>query len=177
MIWNTSSFSGRLYDDHKSIVFHELDHDTIDLVDAMNIEERDKWQDLFQEDPDVVERIEPFATQDQRPVVLMATANLCAMGLNLHRAHHLVKLDVDFLDGGDRQALKRIYQIGQLLICYAWRFITTDNTEHRMVRLRQELRAGIVNEAYKSSGPTSFIFLYIHICSRGWAWRRGKYVW
>lgn len=61
-IWDTLSFSGRLYDDHKSNIFHELDHDTIGLVtiDAMDVEEQDKLQDLFQEDPDVVEEIEPF---------------------------------------------------------------------------------------------------------------------
>lgn len=99
-------------------------------------------------------------------MVLTATANLCALGLTLHCAHHLVKLDVDFLEGGDRQALKRIYRIGQLSICYVWRFITTNNTEDCVVRLRQELRAGIVNEASKSSGPISFSFLYIHTCSQ-----------
>ena len=43
----------------------------------------------------------------------VTTSNLYLLGLTLHRAHHLVKFDVDFLDGGDRQVLKRIYRIGQ----------------------------------------------------------------
>ena len=43
----------------------------------------------------------------------VTTSNLYLLGLTLHRAHHLVKFDVDFLDGGDRQILKRIYRIGQ----------------------------------------------------------------
>ena len=36
-----------------------------------------------------------------------------SIGLTLHRAPHLVKFDVDFLAGYDRQIIKRIWQIGQ----------------------------------------------------------------
>lgn len=115
----------------------------------MATEERDRWQDLFQEDPDIMEELLAAYPNDKPPQVLTATANLCSVGLTLHKAHHLVKLDVDFLDGGDRQALKRIYRIGQRYKCYVWRFLTTDNTEECMVRRRQELRAGIVSLAFK----------------------------
>ena len=73
---------------------------------------------------------------DVPPRVLVAISNLCALGLILYKAHHLVKLDVDFLDGGDRQALKRIYRIGQTEICFVWRFFTEDNTEEAIVRRR-----------------------------------------
>ena len=71
------------------------------------------------------------------------------VGLTLHRAAHLVKFDVDFLDGYDRQMIKRIWRIGQQRACYVWRYFTADSTEEVLIKMRQELRSGIVHEAYK----------------------------
>nr|AUW31013.1 hypothetical protein [Cladonia uncialis subsp. uncialis] len=120
------------------------------LIDStMNPEKRDYWQDLFQEDPDIIPNLTKQNPDDEPPRILVATTALCGLGLTLHKAHHLVKFDVDFLDGGDRQAVKRIYRIGQKYKSFVWRFITTDNTEECMVRRRQELRAGFVKEAFK----------------------------
>ena len=115
----------------------------------MAVEERDLWQDLFQEDPDILPNLLETHPQHEIPRILVATSNLCSLGLTLHKAHHLVKFDVDFLDGADRQALKRIWRIGQKERSFVWRYITTDNTEECLVRRRQELRAGIMKEAFK----------------------------
>lgn len=115
----------------------------------MPVEERDRWQDFFQEDPQVLPELQAEHRDVVPPQILVATSQLCSLGLTLHKAHHLVKFDVDFLDGGDRQTMKRIYRIGQKQRSFVWRFITTDNTEECMVRRRQELRAGIVKEAFK----------------------------
>lgn len=115
----------------------------------MAVDERDRWQDFFQEDPVVLPELQELYPAYKPPRILVATSNLCSLGLTLHKAHHLVKFDVDFLDGGDRQAMKRIYRIGQKEKCFVWRFITNDNTEECIVRRRQELRAGIVEGAFK----------------------------
>ena len=90
---------------------------------------RDHWQDFFQEDPDILPDPQEQYSEVQPPRVLTATYNLCSLRLTLHKAHHLVKFDGDFLDDGDRQASKRIYRVGQREKSFVWRFITKDNTE------------------------------------------------
>ena len=47
----------------------------------------------------------------KQPRILVATSNLYSLGLTLHKTYHLVKFDVDLLDGGDCHVLKRIYRI------------------------------------------------------------------
>ena len=82
-------------------------------------------------------------------LVAMNNNNLCSFGLSLHKAHCLVKFEGHFFDSGDRQALKRICRVSKREKSFVWRFITKDNTEECIMRRRQELRAGIVNEAAK----------------------------
>ena len=77
------------------------------------IDVRDGWQDFFQEDPETLPDLQEHLIPEVRPpYVLVATANLCALGSNLHKTHHLVKFDVDFEDGGDCRALKRTDRVG-----------------------------------------------------------------
>ena len=75
------------------------------------------------------------------------------MGLEvtLHKAAHLCKFDVNLLNGMDRQVIKRVWRIGQPNPCHVWRLSTVDNTEEVLIKLRQEIRGGIVQEAYKLS--------------------------
>ena len=56
---------------------------------------------------------------------------------------------MDFLDGSDREALRRTWRIRQQEKSFVWRYITKGNTEERMVRRRQELRAGILKRVFK----------------------------
>ena len=70
-------------------------------------------QDSFQEAPDIPPDLHEQYPKVQTPRILVKTSNLYSLGLTLHKAHHLVKFDVDFLIGGDRQVLKTIYRIEQ----------------------------------------------------------------
>ena len=62
----------------------------------MAVEERDRLQDLFQEDPDILPNLLETHPKHEIPRILVATSNLYSLGLTLHKAHHLVKFDVDF---------------------------------------------------------------------------------
>ena len=75
------------------------------------------------------------------------------VGLTLHKAANLVKFDLDFSDGNDRQVIKRIRRIGQDRPCHVWRLMTVDNTEEFLVKLRQDVRFDIDKGGY--SLPTA----------------------
>ena len=70
------------------------------------VDMRDRWQDFFQEDPDILPNLQEQYPEVQPPRILIATSNLCSLGLTLHEAHHLVKFDVDFLDEADEVTLQ-----------------------------------------------------------------------
>ncbi|KAL9635529.1 MAG: hypothetical protein Q9204_002594 [Flavoplaca sp. TL-2023a] len=109
---------------------------------------RDWLAVAFQEDPDLTVGITPQPTAETTPFFLSGSSETIGLGLTLTRAHHLIKLDVDFLYGQDRQIVKRIWRIGQRQECFVWRFITIDNTEEVLVQRRQEVRGKIVSKSF-----------------------------
>ena len=110
--------------------------------------DRDWLAVAFQEDPDLMLNLNPAATAENTPYFLDGSSQTLGLGLTLTKAHHLVKMDVDFLEGHDRQIVKRIWRIGQTKECHVWRFITTDNTEEVLVQRRQAFRGKIVSKSF-----------------------------
>lgn len=106
----------------------------------------------FQAEPRKVEYLHPPCPPEKQPQFLVATSRTVSTGLTLTRANHLIKLDVDYLDGHDRQCLKPIYRYGQKSKCFVSRFLTKDNYEEVMVKRRQEFRSGIVAQSYDLPG-------------------------
>ena len=52
------------------------------ISSTMDTEERDRYQDLFQEDAEVIEEISPPVKPEDRLIILTATSSLCALGLS-----------------------------------------------------------------------------------------------
>ncbi|KAL8925322.1 MAG: hypothetical protein Q9208_003612 [Pyrenodesmia sp. 3 TL-2023] len=102
---------------------------------------RERMQLAFQEDPTLMANAKPPISNDEKARALLASSGVAGVALTLHRAHHLVKVDPDFLDGQDRQVINRVWRIGQDSKCWVWRFITADMFEEVIIRKRQEIRA------------------------------------
>lgn len=71
------------------------------------------------------------------------------VGLTLHKACKLIKLDVSFLQGVDFQVIKRVYKIGQSFSIDVVQLWNKDMSEEKAVKERQMKRGSFSGGAYK----------------------------
>jgi SNF2 family DNA or RNA helicase len=83
------------------------------------------------------EVIEEFQTQDNRNVFLISI-KAGGVGLNLTQAGYVFLLDPWWNPAVENQAVNRAHRIGQDKHVFAYRFITLDTIEEKIMRLQQK---------------------------------------
>ena len=107
--------------------------------------------DGFQEylDPNNDNVAVPKYKQDFRPRVLIAVTGVIAVGFTLTMANNLVKFDICYSSGTDRQVYKRIHRIGQKRECTIWKFLQEDSPDEKAVMARAEKKSIFIDKAYE----------------------------
>lgn len=101
----------------------------------MPMEERTKALDKFERDPDC------------KCILISLMAG--SVGLNLVAANNVLLVDPWWNPSVEQQALERVHRIGQKNFVKAYKFITVDSVEERMVEI-QKRKQNLVNSLFNA---------------------------
>lgn len=96
------------------------------IIGSMPIQDRAKALEAFSNDPEV------------KCILISLMAG--SMGLNLVAANHVLMVDPWWNPAVEEQALDRIHRIGQNKFVKAYKFITKDSVEERMLEIQESKR-------------------------------------
>jgi non-specific serine/threonine protein kinase len=77
-------------------------------------------------------------------------------GLNLTMADHVFLLDPWWNPAAEEQAIARAHRMGQKMQVFAWRFITKDSIEEKILRL-QEKKSRLASDIMQQSALSSHL--------------------
>ncbi|MEI6349242.1 MAG: DEAD/DEAH box helicase [Bacteroidota bacterium] len=143
-----------LQEDHKILIFSqfvrhlklvlqfpELEHQKVLMLTGMTPEsERQNIVNEFQQNKD--------------SKVLLMTLKAGGVGLNLTAADYILLIDPWWNPAAESQAIARAHRIGQDKKVFAYRFITKDSIEEKILIL-QERKRTLANEFIQNSNPLS----------------------
>jgi superfamily II DNA or RNA helicase len=123
-------------ENHKVLMFSSfVKH--LDLFASYFDENKIGYSRLTGETRHRAEVIEEFQTQDNRNVFLISI-KAGGVGLNLTQAGYVFLLDPWWNPAVENQAVNRAHRIGQDKHVFAYRFITLDTIEEKIMRLQQK---------------------------------------
>lgn len=103
----------------------------------MNSGKRDNSTHTFTNDPDCK--------------VLLASLNVCSVGLNLAAANQVILADSWWAPAIEDQAVDRVYRLGQKRDTTVWRLVMEDSIEDRVLAI-QETKRKLMSEAFSEVG-------------------------
>lgn len=84
-------------------------------------------------------------------VVLLASLNVCSVGLNLVAANQVILSDSWWAPAIEDQAVDRVYRLGQKRETTVWRLVMEDSVEERVIQV-QERKRELMLAAFKETG-------------------------
>jgi SNF2 family DNA or RNA helicase len=99
------------------------------------------------------EIVNEFQSNDETRVLMM-TLKAGGVGLNLTAADYILLIDPWWNPAAESQAIARAHRIGQDKKVFAYRFITKDSIEEKILVL-QERKRTLANEFIQNSNPLS----------------------
>jgi SWI/SNF-related matrix-associated actin-dependent regulator of chromatin subfamily A3 len=90
-------------------------------------------------------------TNDPSCVVLLASLNVCSVGLNLVAANQAILCDSWWAPAIEDQAVDRVYRLGQKRETTVWRLVMEDSVEERVIQVQERKRA-LMSAAFRETG-------------------------
>jgi SWI/SNF-related matrix-associated actin-dependent regulator of chromatin subfamily A3 len=90
-------------------------------------------------------------SNDPSCVVLLASLNVCSVGLNLVAANQAILCDSWWAPAIEDQAVDRVYRLGQKRETTVWRLVMEDSVEERVIQVQERKRA-LMSAAFRETG-------------------------
>lgn len=90
-------------------------------------------------------------TNDPSCTVLLASLNVCSVGLNLVAANQVILSDSWWAPAIEDQAVDRVYRLGQKRETTVWRLVMEDSVEERVIEV-QERKRELMLAAFRETG-------------------------
>ncbi|KAJ5241340.1 uncharacterized protein N7469_002931 [Penicillium citrinum] len=90
-------------------------------------------------------------TNDPSCTVLLASLNVCSVGLNLVAANQVILSDSWWAPAIEDQAVDRVYRLGQKRETTVWRLVMEDSVEERVIEV-QERKRTLMLAAFRETG-------------------------
>lgn len=91
-------------------------------------------------------------TNDPECTVLLASLNVCSVGLNLVAANQVILADSWWAPAIEDQAVDRVYRLGQKRPTTVWRLIMEGSVEDRVLEIQKQKR-DLMSTAFREKNP------------------------
>ncbi|EEQ34068.1 putative RING-type E3 ubiquitin transferase [Microsporum canis] len=92
-------------------------------------------------------------THDPECTVMLASLNVCSVGLNLVAANQVILADSWWAPAIEDQAVDRVYRLGQTRPTTIWRLVMEDSIEDRVLDIQKEKRELMTTAFQEKAGP------------------------
>ncbi|KAF3482406.1 DNA repair protein RAD5 [Arthroderma uncinatum] len=92
-------------------------------------------------------------TLDPECTVMLASLNVCSVGLNLVAANQVILADSWWAPAIEDQAVDRVYRLGQTRPTTVWRLVMEDSIEDRVLDIQKEKRTLMTTAFQEKAGP------------------------